>query len=182
MRIGYEHADSHITYPRKHNLSANVRVLECYGVKGQNVLVLWRLFGFVARESHFFRWSCLPRSWGYRTLRVAGRWRSAPLAFRPASFARRVGSKLGQALPQHLWPTPNQHVSSYNPRPLAPYSVNSHVIPLRLLQTLNLHRWNCNVFPRSRKITVLNYVRNLSGPGLPSPAVIAAKPYNNTWD
>ena len=62
------------------------------------------------------------------------------------------------------------------------YSVNSHVIPLRLLQTLNLHRWNCNVFPRSRKITVLNYVRNLSGPGLPSPAVIAAKPYHNTWD
>ena len=118
----------------------------------------------------------MPRSWGYRTLRVAGGWRSAPLAFRPASFARRVGSKLGQALPQYLWPTPNQHVSSYNPRPLAPYSVNSHVIPLRLLQTLNLHRWNCNVFPRSRKITVLNYVRNLSGSGLPSPAVVAARP------
>ena len=117
----------------------------------------------------------MPRSWDYRTLRVAGGWRSAPLAFRPASFARRVGSKLGQALPQHLWPTPNQHVSSYNPRPLAPYSVNSHVIPLRLLQTLNLHRWNCNVFPRSRKITVLNYVRNLSGSGLPSPAVVAAR-------
>ena len=118
----------------------------------------------------------MPRSWGYRTLRVAGGWRSAPLAFRPASFARRVGSKLGQALPQHLWPTPNQHVSSYSPRPLAPYSVNSHVIPLRLLQTLNLHRWNCNVFPLSRKITVLNYVRNLSGSGLPSPAVVAARP------
>ena len=67
-----------------------------------------------------FSWSCLPRSWGYRTLRVAGGWRSAPLAFRTASFARRVGSKLGQALPQHLWPTPNQHVSSYSPRPLAP--------------------------------------------------------------
>ena len=49
---------------------------------------------------------------------------SAPLAFRPASFARRVGSKLGQALPQHLWPTLNQHVSSYNPRPLAPILSN----------------------------------------------------------
>ena len=108
-------------------------------------------------------------------------WAAArPLAVRAASFARRVASKPGQALPQHLWPTPNQHVSSYNPRPLAPYSVNSHVIPLRLLQTLNLHRWNCNVFPRSRKITVLNYVRNLSGPGLPSPAVIAARPSHNT--
>ena len=52
-------------------------------------------------------------------------WAAArPLAVRAASFARRVASKPGQALPQHLWPTPNQHVSSYNPRPLAPYSVN----------------------------------------------------------
>ena len=49
------------------------------------------------------------------------------------------------------------------------YPVISHVIPLRLLQTLNLHRWNCNVFAWSRKITVLNYVRNLSGSGLPRP-------------
>ena len=55
-------------------------------------------------------------------------------------------------------------------------SEKSHVIPLRLLQTLNLHRWNCNVFLRSRKITVLNYVRNLSGSGPPSPAVVAARP------
>ena len=44
--------------------------------------------------------------WAYRTLRVAGGWGSAPLALRPASFARRVGSKLGQALPQHLELTP----------------------------------------------------------------------------
>ena len=49
------------------------------------------------------------------------------------------------------------------------YPVISHVIPLRLLQTLNLHRWNCNVFAWSRKITVLNYVRNLSGSGFPRP-------------
>ena len=55
-------------------------------------------------------------------------------------------------------------------------SVISHVIPLRLLQTLNLHRWNCNVFARSRKITAVNYVRNLSGPGLPPPAGAAARP------
>ena len=61
---------------------------------------------------------------GYRTLRVAGGRRSAPLAFRPASFARRVGSKLGQILPQHLWPTPNQHEMSHNPRPLAPLLSN----------------------------------------------------------
>mgnify|MGYP003087184308 FL=1 len=68
------------------------------------------------------------------------------------------------------YPQPTRFVLSHL------YSVISHVIPLRLLQTLNLHRWNCNVFPRSRKITVLNYVRNLSGSGLPSPAVVAARP------
>ena len=45
------------------------------------------------------------------------------------------------------------------------YSAISHVIPLRLLQTLNSCRWNCNVFRRSQKMTVGNYVRNLSGPG-----------------
>ena len=39
----------------------------------------------------------------------------------------------------------------------------SHVIPLWLVQTLNLHRWNCNVCGLSRKVTELNYVRNLSG-------------------
>ena len=41
----------------------------------------------------------------------------------------------------------------------------SHVIPLRLFQTLNLHRWNCNVLGSARKMTVGNYVRVL--PGLP---------------
>ena len=63
----------------------------------------------------------------------------------------------------------------------------SHVIPLRLVQTLNLHRWNCNVFGVSRKMTALNYVRNLGGGGvvaargyrslaLPMPAGTAARP------
>jgi hypothetical protein len=61
------------------------------------------------------------------------------------------------------------------------YPVISHVIPLRLLQTLNLHRWNCNVFAWSRKITVLNYVRNLSGLGLPLPAGAAARPRLKAW-
>ena len=42
----------------------------------------------------------------------------------------------------------------------------SHVIPLRLVQTLNLHRWNCNVFGVSRKMTTINYVRNLGGGGV----------------
>ena len=61
-------------------------------------------------------------------------------------------------------------------RPLAPILSNLARNSPALLQTLNLHRWNCNVFPRFRKITVLNYVRNLSGSGLPSPAVVAARP------
>ena len=41
----------------------------------------------------------------------------------------------------------------------------SHVIPLRLVQTLNLHRWNCNVFAWSRKVTAGNYVRLLVSVG-----------------
>ena len=35
----------------------------------------------------------------------------------------------------------------------------SHVIPLQLLQTLNLRRWNCGVLSDTRKMTVGNYVR-----------------------
>ena len=42
-------------------------------------------------------------------------------------------------------------------------SLISHVIPLCLIQTLNLHRWNCNVCGPSRKMTTINYVRNLAG-------------------
>ena len=38
----------------------------------------------------------------------------------------------------------------------------SHVIPLRLLHTLNLRRWNCNVLRGARKMTVGNYVRLFS--------------------
>ena len=37
----------------------------------------------------------------------------------------------------------------------------SHVIPLRLFQTLKSSRWNCNVCGLCRKMTVLNYVRLL---------------------
>ena len=39
------------------------------------------------------------------------------------------------------------------------YSVISHVIPLRLLQILNLRRWNCSVLSDTRKMTVGNYMR-----------------------
>ena len=113
----------------------------------------------------------MPRSWGYRTLRVAGGWRSArsPSA-RELCAACRLEARPSPPTISVAYPQPTRFVLSHL------YSVISHVIPLRLLQTLNLHRWNCNVFPRSRKITVLNYVRNLSGSGLPSPAVVAARP------
>ena len=42
-------------------------------------------------------------------------------------------------------------------------STMSHVIPLRLFQTLKSSRWNCNVCGLCRKLTVLNYVRLLGG-------------------
>ena len=44
-----------------------------------------------------------------------------------------------------------------------PSKAMSHVIPQHIFQTLKSHRWNCNVFESSRKMTILNYVRNLSG-------------------
>ena len=50
----------------------------------------------------------------------------------------------------------------------------SHVIPLRLVQTLNWYRWNCNVFGVSRKMTAINYVRNLGGGG-----VVAARGHHS---
>ena len=52
----------------------------------------------------------------------------------------------------------------------------SHVIPLRLVQTLNLNRWNCSVFVWSRKVTVGNYVRLLVSAGLPAAFCAAAGP------
>ena len=49
----------------------------------------------------------------------------------------------------------------------------SHVIPLRLVQMLNSHRWNCNVFGWSRKVTEgklrAKYVWRLSGRRLRVP-------------
>ena len=96
-------------------------------------------------------------------------WAAArPRAVHAASFARRVGSKPGQAPPPPTgtaaWPSGPSGPSGAlhtgdawraevwlgavprSPaRPRRRPSI-SHVIPLRLVQTLNLHRWNCNVF------------------------------------
>ena len=54
----------------------------------------------------------------------------------------------------------------------------SHVIPLRLFQTLNSDRWNCNVFGRYRKFAQLNYVRLFWGLGPTALAISHAIP----WD
>ena len=40
----------------------------------------------------------------------------------------------------------------------------SHVIPLRIFQTMNSYRWYCNVLGRSQKMTEGNYVRLLGDP------------------
>ena len=52
----------------------------------------------------------------------------------------------------------------------------SHVIPLRLVQTLNLRRWNCSVFGVSRKMTAINYVRNMGGGDVLAPVGTTARP------
>ena len=99
--------------------------------------------------------------------RCVCRWAAArPLAVRAASFARRVGSKPGQAPPP---PTGTAARPRHRP------SI-SHVIPLRLVQTLNVRRWNCNVFGVSRKMTAINYVRNMGGGDVLAPVGTAARP------
>ena len=109
----------------------------------------------------------------------------APLVFRapeaPAArearrphFVRRRASKPACALrtlrrPSHQWGRGADVCLSFAPRsPARPRHRPSisHVIPLRLVQTLNLHRWNCTVFGVSRKMSTINYVRNLGGGGV----------------
>ena len=108
-----------------------------------------------------------------------------PRAVRAASFARRVVSKPGQAPPPPTGTAARPcgpscalltggavsltcgwarrlvaPIPSYGSQPAI-----LHVIPPWLIQTLNAHRWNCNVFVVSRKMTTLNYVRNVGGGG-----------------
>ena len=101
----------------------------------------------------------------------SGRRRARPPARLGPHFVRRRASKPARALrslrrPPHrrrlvadMWLGASARCpASPRHRPLI-----SHVIPLRLVQSLNLHRWNCNVFGVSRKMTTINYVRNLGG-------------------
>ena len=79
-----------------------------------------------------------------------------------ASFAR-SGRSRGPPWPCRHPPAPRPGLAPRSPaRPRHRPSI-SHVFPLRLVQTLNLRRWNCNVFEVSRKMTTINYVRNLGG-------------------
>ena len=111
-------------------------------------------------------------------------WLVAPRVFRapegPAArearrphFVRRRASKPARALrslrrPPHQWRLVADvwlGASSQGPPWPCHRPSISHVIPLRLVQTLNLHRWNCNVFAWSRKVTAGNYVRLLVSVG-----------------
>ena len=101
---------------------------------------------------------------GYRTLRVAvQRWlllcgAAGFLGAGPcgSSGAHRSGGAFGAGVVRCVALMP-----SYGCQPAI-----SHVIPRWLIQILNLHRWNCNVFGASRKMTAINYVRYLSGGGV----------------
>ena len=97
--------------------------------------------------------------------------RPAAREARRPHFVRRRASKPARALrtlrrPPHQWGRGEDVRLSVAPRSRARLRRRpsiSHVIPLRLVQTLNLHRWNCNVFEVSRKMATINYVRNLGG-------------------
>ena len=101
----------------------------------------------------------------------SGRRRARPPARLGPHFVRRRASKPARALrtlrrPPHQWGRGADVRLSVAPRSRARLRRRpsiSHVIPLRLVQTLNLHRWNCNVFEVSRKMATINYVRNLGG-------------------
>ena len=66
-------------------------------------------------------------------------------------------SIIGRPRPLPGHDTPNAAHNTYTLKCEEP------VIPLRLLQTLNSHRWNCNVLGSTRKMTAGNYVRLLFG-------------------
>ena len=79
--------------------------------------------------------------------------RGASAPFSPTS--PHLGLLLSGVTPlSAVFRAPSGHVAAFKAS-----SPISHVIPLRLLQTLYLHRWNCNVLSDARKMTVGNYVR-----------------------
>ena len=103
-----------------------------------------------------------------------GRRRARPPARLGPHFVRRRASKPARALrslrrPTHQWGlVADVLLGALLRSPARPRHRPSisHVIPLRLVQTLNLYRRNCNVFGVSRKMTAINYVRNVGGGGV----------------
>ena len=99
-----------------------------------------------------------PRLWGRAAL-----WGPAAVCAggrRPAReiATRELRSEWSISRPALALPPPTGTAARPRHRPSI-----SHVIPLRLVQTLNVRRWNCNVFGVSRKMTAINYVRNMGG-------------------
>ena len=131
------------------------------------MLVLWRLFGLLVRERSVLKLVGANLKDGQNVL-VGGSV--------PGIVEGGVGGA-GARAADGVGPIGNkQHDGTGALPPLRRgcQSAMSHVIPLRVVQILNSHRWNCNVFGWSRKMTEGNYVRNLSGPGLP-PSGAAAR-------
>ena len=93
-------------------------------------------------------------------------------------FVRSRASKPARALrslrrPPHLWGQALQ-ASRRPPIGRPSYSTMSHVIRLRVFQTLKSHRWDCNVLREPRKLTPGNYVRLLCGFGFVLGLVVGA--------
>ena len=132
-----------------------------------------------------FPWLLLAAPWVFRAPRVlceagllAGpgrcvcRWAAA----RPRDrHTRACGSEWSISRPALALPPPTGTAARPRHRPSI-----SHVIPLRLVQTLNLRRWNCNVFGVSRKMTAINYVRNMGGGDVLAPVGTTARPRAST--
>ena len=62
-----------------------------------------------------------------------------------------------------------RNLSASRPRPWSGFPTMSHAIPLRLLQTLNSRRWNCNVCGRCRLFGQPNCMRLLERVRLSCP-------------
>ena len=123
----------------------------------------------VARLSHWVRGCLWPHGCsGRRRARPPARLgvltsfgaapRSPPVPSGPSGALHTCGAR-----PRHR-PRHRSQASQASRRPpigRPSYSTMSHVIRLRVFQTLKSHRWDCNVLREPRKLTPGNYVRLL---------------------
>ena len=122
----------------------------------------FNLIGSIAPDQNGLndhRWDVSP----HRQQAPARSWPPVPLP----RFCRRHLSGVYRHRPTRACAAGPVGVSSQRSARPCPRPSMSHVIPLRLVQMLNPHRWNCNVFGRSRKVTEgklrAKYVWRLSG-------------------